>query len=256
MTESFRITTSVLLERIKTLEQEKAGLTSRPGTAAVLADMPGALSAVTRARQRQPEVLLLEDGPALDEEPGSPCSPGSWRPQLLAAVESGEMQAASRLLEQAADPNAVLTEEGDTMLHASARKNALDFIRLAVSYDADLDLANSVGHTSLHVSAESGHAVFVKHLVELGAVLDPRSAAGETPLHVASRKGHTRIANYLIAQKADVHATTTRGDSVVELAQRSGRHEIVLALCTAGASLRPGTGPASFPSRSRGSTPP
>lgn len=216
--------------------------------------MPGALSAVTRARQQAPEVLTLEEHPG--EEPRSPTSPAHWRPRFLASVESADMQTANRLLEQEADPNAVLTEAGDTMLHVGARKNTLDVIRLAVSFDADLDLANSAGHTSLHVSAEAGHAVFVKHLVELGAALDPRSEEAETPLHLASRRGHTRIANYLIAQKADVQATTRRGDSVVELAQRSGRHEIVLALCTAGASLRPGTGGAYPPSRSRGNTPP
>merc|ERR1719399_701866 len=217
MTESFRVTTSLLLERIKTLEQEKAGLNSRPGTALVLADMPKALSAVAAVRHT-PEVLTLEEDPA-EQELGA-CSPAhAWRSELLAAAEAGDAERAQSLLDADADPNAVLTESGDTMLHVGARKNALDLVRLAVSYDGDLDSANASGQTSLHVSTEAGHVVFVKHLVELGAMLDPRTAEGETPLHCAARRGQTRIANYLIAQKADVHATNEQGDSVVELAQ-------------------------------------
>ena len=52
-----------------------------------------------------------------------------WRSELLAAAEAGDAERAQGLLDADADPNAVLTEAGDTMLHVGARKNALDLVR-------------------------------------------------------------------------------------------------------------------------------
>jgi len=215
-----------------------AGLQSRPGTALVLDHLPTQVQSTVRStRQHDPEVLRVDE----DVEGESAAMSAPMRSAALAL----NVPEVTRLLQADADPNEVLTEAGDALIHMGARKNILDFVRLCAGFDGDLDAPNATGDTALHLSAEGGHAVFAKQLVELGVVLDPRNGDGFTPLHLAAKKGHTRVALYLIAQKANVQATTALGDTVVELAQRCGYHEIVLALCTAGASLRPGTGTSS-----------
>jgi len=273
MTDNFRITTSVLLERIKALEQDKLELAQRPGTALVLERLE------ERAPTgHAPEVLTLDPIAEAPESPTtSMCGNcgkrvpsanlashtvhcyrhvqkcdhcGELVPRnehdahiqqwtdpvaLRAAAERGDEETLSKMLDHGACPDV----GGESVLHIGARNNALAFIRVLVACDESLEPVGPSGETPLHTAAERGHLVFVRHLVELGVSLDPAAQDGSTPLHYAARAGQTRVALYLAEQRADVNAGNGLGSTPLELAQRGGHHEIVLALCTAGAALRP-----------------
>merc|ERR1719321_2421324 len=55
------------------------------------------------------------------------------------------------------------------------------------------------------------------------------------------KAGASQVAKYLMEQKADPEAVTALGDTALQIAQRLGHHDTVLAMCSEGAPLRPGT---------------
>eukprot|EP00931_Biecheleriopsis_adriatica_P075067 TRINITY_DN49015_c0_g1_i1.p1 TRINITY_DN49015_c0_g1~~TRINITY_DN49015_c0_g1_i1.p1 ORF type:complete len:449 (+),score=99.09 TRINITY_DN49015_c0_g1_i1:58-1347(+) len=141
---------------------------------------------------------------------------------------------------------AVHPESRDTVLHAAASLGDVELVSFFMGYGVEVDPLNSQGATPLHLASEAAQLPSVKLLVELGADLNVRNGAGETPLMLVCRKGMAQAAKMLLEMKADAEACTKLGDTPLQLAQRLGHQETVLALCSAGAPLRPGT-----PSRAR-----
>merc|ERR1712176_1064106 len=144
----------------------------------------------------------------------------------------------------------------DTVLHVAARLGDVDLIGLFISLGVDeVNPVNEQGETPLHLAAEGAEVPgaelpAVKLLVELGANLNITNGKGDSPLMLVCRRGAAQTAKYLVDQRADAEACTKLGDTPLQIAQRLGFQETVLALCTAGASLRSGT-----PSRCRSGSP-
>jgi len=141
-------------------------------------------------------------------------------------------------------------ESQDTVLHAAAYMGDIELISFFMGFGVEVDPLNAQGCTPLHMAAEQARMASVKLLVELGADLNGRSGNGETPLMLVCRKGNAEAAKFLLEMRADPEACTKLGDTPLQLAQRLGFQEVVLALCSAGAPLRPGT-----PNRARSGSP-
>jgi hypothetical protein len=270
MIDNFRVTTSVLLERIKTLESEE--LTSRPSTSVVM-ERAGA------ARPRSettPEILCLQ--PDADEDTCGNCGKAVPAANLAShtvhcyryfsrcqacndliplalgeqhheewtstekwatAVRSADFSLMGLIVAHGLSVDAEVGD--DHILHVGARCDNVEYITFAVSRGSDVDPVNSAGDRPLHIAASVGAALFVRYLVELGADFDACNGKGETALHLAARQGHAKVAGYLVQQGANVEFVNRLGDTPIQVAQRNGHLETVLAMGQTGASLRPGT---------------
>lgn len=141
----------------------------------------------------------------------------------------------------------------DTLMHMGARVADMELMTFVVSRGGEADPLNALGQTPLHIAAELGHAEAVRMLVEIGADLNrvvPSSL--EAPLTIACKANHAQLARYLLEESADPDQVNALGDTALQAAQRLGYHDTVLALCTRGVSLRPGTPSRRRPAASQG----
>ena len=78
----------------------------------------------------------------------------------------------------------------DPVLRARKRFEAVE---VAAGLGIDVNLANAEGNTALHAAARRGHDRVVEFLVARGARMDAKNQAGRTPLALA--RGHGRGRN-------------------------------------------------------------
>lgn len=172
--------------------------------------------------------------------------------RLIDAAARRDTEVVQRIAEHNADlGTAAHPKSLDTVMHVAARLGDVELIGFVIACGVeDVNPVNSRGETPLHLAAQVAGLPAAKLLVELGADLNLTNANGETALLLVCRRGAAQTAKYLVEQKADAEACTKLGDTPLQVAQRLGHQETVMALCMAGAPLRPGT-----PSRSRGASP-
>mmetsp|Transcript_50417 Transcript_50417/g.100295 ORF Transcript_50417/g.100295 Transcript_50417/m.100295 type:complete len:440 (-) Transcript_50417:48-1367(-) len=172
--------------------------------------------------------------------------------RLIDAAARRDTEVVQRIAEHNADLNTASHPKScDTVTHVAARLGDVDLIGFFIACGVqDVNPVNSRGETPLHLAAQVAGLPAAKLLVELGADLNVTNANGETALLLVCRRGAAQTAKYLVEMKADAEACTKLGDTPLQVAQRGGHQETVMALCMAGAPLRPGT-----PSRSRGASP-
>eukprot|EP00744_Colponema_vietnamica_P025828 GILI01038114.1.p1 GENE.GILI01038114.1~~GILI01038114.1.p1 ORF type:complete len:264 (-),score=47.76 GILI01038114.1:31-822(-) len=235
MIESFQTTSSVLLNKIRILEDERDKLLADSvQSAKINPSPPPSLPPLPSNRSRKKSVT----------DPRSPTD-SSTPSEFFEAVENVDISSLTLLCENDSVLNYKKEEGGDTCMHIAARKGSLELLTFFVSKGADIDPLNANGETPLYVAAEAGQERFVVHLVELGASLDVQNKAGATALHAAAKGGHTPICSYLISQGANHDIKNLLGDTALQIAARSGQHHVVLALSSRGAALRPSSARAS-----------
>jgi hypothetical protein len=93
------------------------------------------------------------------------------------------------VLEAGADPNASERESGQTPLIHAAEQNAVEAIRVLVTWGAQLDARDARGRTALMHAAWNGHPTAVQALLACGANYKLLSNAGNTALTAASLDG-------------------------------------------------------------------
>eukprot|EP00933_Yihiella_yeosuensis_P009030 TRINITY_DN114801_c0_g1_i1.p1 TRINITY_DN114801_c0_g1~~TRINITY_DN114801_c0_g1_i1.p1 ORF type:complete len:422 (-),score=84.58 TRINITY_DN114801_c0_g1_i1:143-1408(-) len=190
------------------------------------------------------EVIAIRDKESHLEEWTNPT-------RLLEATKQHDVQTVQSMVAHGADlATAVHPGSRDTVLHEAARIGDADLIGFFMGYGVDVDPLNVQGETPLHLAAEAADFSSVRLLVELGADLNISNGRGESPLMLVCRKGAAKAAKFLLEMKADAEAQTKLGDTPLQIAQRLGFQDTVLALCQAGAPLRPGT-----PNRGRSGSP-
>ena len=157
------------------------------------------------ARGAKPNARIAANDPRGPD--GTPFTMKDATPFFLAAV-SGDAALMRLLGAGGADPR--LTAENDvTPLIAAARSActgscefkasganleldpatehaALEAVKVAVEFGADVRAADQDGYTALHMAAFTGAASIVKLLVDRGASVDARNTLGETPWSMAA----------------------------------------------------------------------
>mmetsp|Transcript_24528 Transcript_24528/g.56532 ORF Transcript_24528/g.56532 Transcript_24528/m.56532 type:complete len:381 (+) Transcript_24528:79-1221(+) len=261
MADDFRATTQVLFNRIKELEAQVSDNNSRPQTAAVIERIEKKSNQETymcgNCRHEIPagnmvshnthcyrnnfrcevcdEVLPVRDKELHVQEWTNPT-------RIIEATGRGDRVALQAMAGHGADfTEAFDPASKDSVLHTSARRGDVELMTFFMGYGVEVDPVNNQGDTPLHVAATAAHSRVVQLLCELGADLNKPNSQGESPLMLVCRRGCPAAAKLLVEMRADTEARTKLGDTPLQVAQRLGHHETVLALGTAGASLRSST---------------
>jgi uncharacterized protein len=158
-------------------------------------------------------------------------------PPLIAAAETGDRVAVSRILDQGSlvDARAV---DGTTALHWAARADRLDTVQLLLESGADANAADRYGVTPLYLAAENGSAGVMAALLDAGAKIDAVAPIGETALMTAARTGVLDAVTLLLDRGAAVDARDREFEqTALMLAVREGHPEVVSLLLARGADV-------------------
>jgi ankyrin repeat protein len=187
-------------------------------------------------------------------------------PMQLAAA-NGSAAMIVRLIKAGADPNAPLTEYGDTALMMAARTGKTDAIEVLFEGGVKVNAAETWGGTTaLMWAAAEHHPAAVRALIDHGADVNARSKfvaaangrgfEGRTPsartsgqgaeefasgsltaLMFAAREGDAESARLLVAAGADVNAVAGDGKDALGLAIFNGNYELASLLVDSRASV-------------------
>lgn len=120
---------------------------------------------------------------------------------LLKAVEAGQTERVSELLQQG----------------------------------ANVHVRDHDGHTALWIAAYQNRADLAEELLKRGAEPDARGLDGWTPLMWAANNGNTEVVRVLLKYKANVNAKGMNGETALSLASGERRKPVADLLRKAGA---------------------
>jgi ankyrin repeat protein len=134
---------------------------------------------------------------------------------LFRAAVSSDVNTVRRLLKDDYESDAALPD-GTTALHAAALSDSIKVAKLLLDSADDarslIEARGAHGLTALHTAAAANALKVVAELVRRGAVVDSRHAfANSTALHFAAEDGHHEIIEALCDAGADADASTTLG---------------------------------------------
>jgi uncharacterized protein len=187
------------------------------------------------------------------------------RPLQLAAM-NGSAAMIDRLVKAGADPNASLTQYGDTALMMAARTGKTDALALLLEAGAKVnDKEKWGGTTALMWAVSERHTAAAKLLIDRGADVNVRSnfipaangrgfegrtpvgddsrkveefASGWlTPLMLAAREGDLESARLLVGAGANVNAVAGDGKNALNLAIFNGNYDLASYLIDAKADV-------------------
>jgi len=104
---------------------------------------------------------------------------------------SAAVQERARVIEQLPEDSAgkaLLTGQdgaGEVPLHAAARSDSMEIVRLLLKHKAQVDAQDYSGNTALMVSAAKGHHHVVRQLMEASAYLEKCNNQKRTAMHIA-----------------------------------------------------------------------
>ena len=155
---------------------------------------------------------------------------------LYFAAQNGNAAVMARLLDAGADPNGTVYE-GQTMLMTAALAGKADAVRLLLTRDATVDVAEPYrGQTALMWAAAEGNADAAAVLVEAGADIRKKSTGGFTPLLFAVRNAHIPVTVRLLDLGADVNDVAPDGSSALSVATVNAYFELASVLLDRGAN--------------------
>jgi len=172
---------------------------------------------------------------------------------LALACTNGNAAMIGKLLTAGADPNAVVSEAGDTALMLAARTGKPDAVAMLLDHGADVNKANAAGETALMWAAAARNASAVQVLVDHKADVNARThnappakpldtifsapypVGGMTALLFAVRQNTLDSARVLIAGGADVKESAADGTSPVLVAVLNGHYTLAGFLLEHGA---------------------
>jgi ankyrin repeat protein len=157
---------------------------------------------------------------------------GGYTP-LMAAAYSGDLDAATWLVEHGADVKA-RTEAGCTALNGAAVSGSGGIVKLLLDRGADPNVRyeepDTIGdfQTPALNAAWHGHVECLKLLLEHGANVNIQGGPfNRSPLLCAATTGSEETAKLLLARGADLHAQDWVGDGPLDWARRRGDTSIV-----------------------------
>ena len=141
-------------------------------------------------------------------------------PLFLEAVESGNVDAVNKLIEEGLNIN--VSRDGTTPLMLAASKGRLEIAEAIIQAGANVNARNDAGWTALHMAAfDQAQSDVIDLLMQSGVDIEARNKTGKTALQLAEEKGHRDIVRVMKSnlQKLRVDAQ----DWEVFLTTREGR---------------------------------
>jgi ankyrin repeat protein len=119
--------------------------------------------------------------------------------EMLAAVESGDIQKVAALLDKHPQLCNLAEKVGSrwSVLHIAAWQGQVEVVELLVAAGATLDKQDARGLAPLHYAARGGHLAAAKVLVLAGARLSIWANGGWKPIDLALAWNHDEVVEYL-----------------------------------------------------------
>ena len=153
---------------------------------------------------------------------------------LRLALQLGNLQIASDLIEAGAHVDAKGYDGGLTALYYEVRSVHLDAIRLLIEKGADVNVRDSEGASLLDDAVWTGSVDTVALLLAHGARLnEPDPETGATPINEAAYRGNSEVVQYLLQFHPNLEIADKRGYVPLENALRMGREDAALLLLEA-----------------------
>eukprot|EP00042_Codosiga_hollandica_P056889 m.830327 g.830327 ORF g.830327 m.830327 type:complete len:298 (+) comp59453_c0_seq8:267-1160(+) len=136
-------------------------------------------------------------------------------------------------LTQRANPELLVHQERQTLLHLAALSGHRSVIDVLLKAGGDPQARDSHGRTPLHLAALSGHIPAVEALLRKSnvAAVDKE---GARPLHLAAMSGVPKLIKLLLAAGATPTSKAFDGRTAMHYAAQAGQREAVLALWEGG----------------------
>eukprot|EP00736_Rhodelphis_marinus_P007264 Rmarinus@m.16759 len=112
-------------------------------------------------------------------------------------------------------------EDGETLVHAAARSNAVDILRYILEFGVDLSITTDDGMQPIHFAAQCGCEEATKYLCGIVNV-QPKAPGGWTPLLLCVDEGQAEVCQILLDCGASLEETTEDGYNVIHLASIRG----------------------------------
>jgi ankyrin repeat protein len=159
--------------------------------------------------------------------------------KLLDAAEKGNVAAVKRLLDEGADPNAMLEDRLDNALMIAIYYRQVEVIR-ALGGGGKADFNGGFPHTPLTLGVRTQNPELIRALVEGGAKVNHPNSSGQTALHIAVQEGWIEAAAELVRLGADPNLVpkkkkydTVTNYSPLEYAAMEGNKKLVDVLLLA-----------------------
>jgi uncharacterized protein len=172
---------------------------------------------------------------------------------LFLAATNGSAVMIEKLLKAGEDANAVVSEEGDTVLMMTSRAGKIDALQVLLDHGADVNKANQRGQTPLMWAVAEKNAAAAQFLTAHGADVNAQSHAlppprrldlifsapappgGMTALLFAARQNDLASAKVLVAAGADLKKGAVDGSSPLLVAVINEHYTLAKFLLDSGA---------------------
>ena len=122
----------------------------------------------------------------------------------------------------------------ETVLHAAARSNALNVLKLLAPCNPTLNNLDCNGYGAIHHVADRGDPACLTVLLDAGCELDLMTKKGDTALHLAAEASCVENVDLLVEKGANVHLKNHRDQTALHIAARSHSLECVEVLLKKG----------------------
>ncbi|KAE8146616.1 ankyrin repeat-containing domain protein [Aspergillus avenaceus] len=169
------------------------------------------------------------------------CKPGIsyfHETAVFLAVEFGQTQAASILLNKGADIN-MRGLQNCTLLHRAAYQNNIEMVRMLLRHNPSINLKDDAGLTAWSANLDKEHSPVLEVLRNAGADTNTQRMHGETDLYSAAAAGKLATVRFLLNQGVNPSLQTDFGWAPLHWAAADGHLSCVEELLKAGAELDP-----------------
>ena len=152
------------------------------------------------------------------------------------AVESGNIEIVSILLESGANPN-IIGSKGATPLQRASKNGHIAIVEKLIKYKADPNQVGVSGWTPLILASEQNYPKIVEILLSAGADVNVTMAGGWTALMFACAYNYPSIVSLLLQAGADHSIRTTKWAAIHSATSKYEDPAILIELAKAGADL-------------------
>ena len=118
--------------------------------------------------------------------------------------------------------------DGRSLLHHAVIHDALEFVKILLSRNSDVNSVDKNGWTPLHYAVQNNSIKMAEILVDSGSDIDATDNNGNTVLWRATfaSRGYGEVIDFLINNGANPDTKNNNGISALELANRIGNYDV------------------------------